>query len=169
MRLAEFNALSQHEAQRRLLGCCSAPEWARAVAEGRPYRSMAQLHGAADTALTEEHLCDGLAGHPRIGDRRGGDARSRREQSRVATAPTSVLDALAEGNRAYEGRFGHVYLVCASGRGAEELLAVLRGRLGNDARPERRGVRAELAAINRLRLDQLLESDPESESEEVGG
>lgn len=161
MRLADFNALSRHEAQRQLLGCCSAPDWARAVAEGRPYRSMVQLHEAADAALTEQHLGDGLAGHPRIGDRRGGDARSRREQSRVATAPSSVLDALAEGNRAYEGRFGHVYLVCASGRGAEELLAVLRGRLGNDERTERRVVRAELAAINRLRLDQLLRSESE--------
>jgi 2-oxo-4-hydroxy-4-carboxy-5-ureidoimidazoline decarboxylase len=74
----------------------------------------------------------------------------------VAGADADVLAGLAEGNRVYEQRFGHVYLVCASGRSAEELLAVLRGRLDNDPVTERAVVRAELAAINRLRLDQLL-------------
>jgi 2-oxo-4-hydroxy-4-carboxy-5-ureidoimidazoline decarboxylase len=75
----------------------------------------------------------------------------------VAGASPEVLAALAEGNRAYEERFGHVYLVCASGRSAEDLLSTLRSRLGNDPGEERAVALAELAAINRLRLGRLLD------------
>ena len=99
-----------------------------------------------------------LSGHPRIGDRTAGGA-SRREQSAVAGADQDVLDALAEGNRAYEERFGHVYLVCATGRGAQELLDVLQARLGNDPATERAVALAELAAINRLRLARMVEEN----------
>jgi 2-oxo-4-hydroxy-4-carboxy-5-ureidoimidazoline decarboxylase len=155
VKLAVFNQLSPAEARRQLLTCCSAPRWAQAVAEGRPYRSAAALQAAAEAALTDADLDDGMAGHPRIGER-SRDARSRREQSRVADADAAVLDALAEGNRRYEQRFGHVYLVCASGRDADELLEVLHSRLDNDEATERTVARRELAAINRLRLGQLL-------------
>lgn len=75
----------------------------------------------------------------------------------MAGASPEVLAALAEGNRAYEERFGHVYLVCASGRSAEDLLSTLRSRLGNDPGEERAVALAELAAINRLRLGRLLD------------
>ena len=94
-----------------------------------------------------------MAGHPRIGER-STHAASQREQSGVGD---DVRDALAEGNREYEQRFGHVYLVCASGRSGDELLAVLRSRLGNDPAHERTVVRAELGDINRLRLQRLLD------------
>ncbi len=67
------------------------------------------------------------------------------------------MRALADGNRAYEAKFGHVYLVCASGRSAEELLAVLQQRLGNDPVTERAVVRRELGLINRIRLVRLVE------------
>jgi 2-oxo-4-hydroxy-4-carboxy-5-ureidoimidazoline decarboxylase len=153
--LDSFNALPGAAARQRLLDCCAAPRWAGEVTAGRPYRSVEALHTAARDALTDADVTAGLTGHPRIGDRTG-DERSRREQRGVAGADADVLAGLVEGNRAYEQRFGHVYLVCASGRGAEELLAVLRGRLDNDPVTERAVVRAELAAINRLRLDQLL-------------
>jgi 2-oxo-4-hydroxy-4-carboxy-5-ureidoimidazoline decarboxylase len=69
----------------------------------------------------------------------------------------ATLAALAEGNREYEARFGHVYLVCASGRTGEELVDVLRSRLGNDPAAERRVVREELGKINRLRLERLVD------------
>ncbi|SNS14113.1 2-oxo-4-hydroxy-4-carboxy-5-ureidoimidazoline decarboxylase [Streptosporangium subroseum] len=81
---------------------------------------------------------------------------SRQEQSGVGAAGREVLEELAEGNRAYEERFGHVYLICATGLSAEEMLARLRGRLGNDEETERDVVRAELAKITRLRLAKLL-------------
>ncbi|MGJ6961447.1 2-oxo-4-hydroxy-4-carboxy-5-ureidoimidazoline decarboxylase [Streptosporangium sp. G11] len=81
---------------------------------------------------------------------------SRGEQAGVGTAGREVLDRLAEGNRAYERRFGHVYLICATGLSAEEMLARLTERLGNDEDAERDVVRAELAKITRLRLAKLL-------------
>ena len=98
-------------------------------------------------------------GIPRIGERAEGDggAWSRREQSGVSGAEASTLQALADGNRAYEAKFGQVYLVCASGRSAEELLAVLQQRLRNDPETERAVVRRELGLINRIRLGRLVE------------
>jgi len=111
---------------------------------------------AADRALavlSEGDVDDALAGHPRIGER--GGATSRREQSDVRGEET--LAALAQLNRTYEERFGHVYLVAASGRTGEELLDVLRSRLLNDRETERRVVREELGTINRLRLTRLVE------------
>jgi 2-oxo-4-hydroxy-4-carboxy-5-ureidoimidazoline decarboxylase len=153
--LDSFNALPEAAARQRLLECCAAPRWAGQVAAGRPYPSAQALHAAARDALTDADVAAALAGHPRIGDRTG-DAQSRREQGGVAGADADLLAALADGNRAYEQRFGYVYLVCASGRGAGELLDTLRGRLGNDPATERGVVRTELAAINRLRLDRLL-------------
>lgn len=141
----------------QLLAVCAAPGWAARVAAGGPYASLDTLLSVADAALTDADLDPAMAGHPRIGDRTAG-GRSRHEQSAVATAPDEVLDALAEGNRAYEERFGHVYLVCATGRSAEDLLATLHARLGHDARTERAVALAELAAINRIRLSQMMAS-----------
>ncbi|GAA3232658.1 2-oxo-4-hydroxy-4-carboxy-5-ureidoimidazoline decarboxylase [Pseudonocardia petroleophila] len=138
-----------------LLEVCAAPGWAARVAAGGPYAALDDLLRAADAALTDADLDPAMAGHPRIGDRAAG-GRSRHEQSAVSAAAADVLDALAAGNRAYEERFGHVYLVCASGRSAEDLLAALHARLGNDAATERAVALAELAAINRIRLTRLV-------------
>ena len=135
---------------------CASTRWADRVAGAAPYGSAEVLLAAADRALAaldERDVDDALAGHPRIGER-STHAASQREQAGVGDA---VRDALAEGNREYEARFGHVYLVCASGRSGEELLAVLRSRLGNDPAYERTVVRAELGSINRLRLQRLLD------------
>jgi 2-oxo-4-hydroxy-4-carboxy-5-ureidoimidazoline decarboxylase len=114
------------------------------------------LLAAADLALAgldERDVDAALAGHPRIGER-SSHSSSVREQAGVSD---DVRAALAAGNREYEARFGHVYLVSASGRTGEELLAVLRSRLGNDPAREREVVREELGTINRLRLQRLLE------------
>ena len=86
--------------------------------------------------LAPADLEQALAGHPRIGDRSGTDERSRREQARVLAADQATIQALAEGNEDYERRFGHIYLVCATGRNAADLLALLRERLGNDPETE---------------------------------
>lgn len=159
--LAAFNALPTSDAERRLLAVCSSPRWAAAVAASRPFASIGELFRAADAevhALREGELDDALAGHPRIGEPRPGrdGAWARQEQSGVDAADAATLDAIARGNRVYENRFGHVYLVCATGRTADELLAVLLARLSNDAATERRVVREELAKINRIRLGRLI-------------
>jgi 2-oxo-4-hydroxy-4-carboxy-5-ureidoimidazoline decarboxylase len=154
MNIGAFDGLDRDAAGQVLEGVCSAPRWAAAVADGRPYGSLDALQDAAASALTDADLDPALAGHPRIGDRPAGGA-SAREQAAVASAPDGVRAELAAGNAAYEGRFGRVYLVCASGRSAEDLLATLHARLGNDPETERKVALRELAAINRLRLAAL--------------
>ena len=151
-----LDALPAAELRSTLLAVCASTRWADRVAGAAPYGSADVLLAAADRALAaldEGDVDDAMAGHPRIGESSTHTA-SQREQSGVGD---DVLDALAEGNREYEQRFGHVYLVCASGRSGDELLAVLRSRLGNDPAYERTVVRAELGDINRLRLQRLLD------------
>ena len=156
--IASFDALPDAEAERLLRACCASTTWARAVAAGRPYRSSDALFAAADAALAaleDPDVDEALSGHPRIGERSRSTA-SAREQAGVLASDDTVLTALADGNRAYEQRFGHVYLVCATGRSGAELLAVLTERLGNDPATERMRTRAELGKINRIRLAQLV-------------
>lgn len=158
--LARFNAAPGSHVLAELISCCAAPSWASAVADDRPYPSVDAVLVRASIALAEldeGEVDEALAGHPRIGER-AEHASSRREQSGVAGADPTVLAALAEDNRAYEQRFGHVYLVFADGRSAEDLLDLLRDRLANDPATERRVLRAELEKINRLRVTRLLES-----------
>jgi 2-oxo-4-hydroxy-4-carboxy-5-ureidoimidazoline decarboxylase len=154
-----FNALSRAEAETELLSCCASRRWATAVAGGRPYGSAEDLFAAAGTALRDLDWPDveeALTAHPRIGDRpRGADREatwSRGEQSAVGDADRA---AFADGNAAYEERFGHVFLICASGRGAGEMLAELRERLANDPKTERSVVHGELVKIAELRLRKL--------------
>lgn len=159
--LAAFNALPDDRAEAVLLACCSSRAWAKAVAAGRPYARPSDVLTAADAALaalSEDDVDEALAGHPRIGERpgTGHSAWSKGEQAGVRTAAERTRAELVEANRAYEERFGHVYLVSASGKSADELLAILRERLGNEPSAEREVVRAELGKINRIRLEQLL-------------
>ncbi|OLT15433.1 2-oxo-4-hydroxy-4-carboxy-5-ureidoimidazoline decarboxylase [Pseudonocardia sp. CNS-139] len=159
MNITQFDGLPAAAAEAELVAVCRAPRWAAAVAAGRPYGSAEALQAAAAAALADVDLDAAMAGHPRIGDRTAAGP-SRREQSAVATAEADVLTALAAGNRAYEERFGHVYLVCATGRSAEDLLATLHARLGNDPATERAVALGELAAINRIRIARLLGEGP---------
>ncbi|WP_433758605.1 2-oxo-4-hydroxy-4-carboxy-5-ureidoimidazoline decarboxylase [Nocardia sp. CA-135398] len=156
--LAEFDALPEAEANAALLVCCSSPEWARALVAGRPYPNVDALFERADAVLaelSEAEIDRTLDGHPRIGARPD-TAASAREQAGVARAEDAVREGLAEGNLAYERKFGHIYLVCATGKSADELLELLTARLGNDPETERRIMRTELAKINRIRLARLL-------------
>ncbi|TDD32632.1 2-oxo-4-hydroxy-4-carboxy-5-ureidoimidazoline decarboxylase [Nonomuraea terrae] len=158
--LEAFNVLPTAEAERELLACCASPAFAGLVASLRPYGNLDELLETAGKVVRELEwgdVLEALKAHPRIGERAGGDGReatwSRQEQSGVEER---LRAALAEGNRDYEGRFGHVYLVCATGLTGAEMLARLRERLRNDEESERDVVRGELAAIVRLRLAKLM-------------
>jgi len=162
--LAAFNALPDEDARAALLSCCASTRFAGGVAAMRPFPDRERLlvaAVAAVAALPWPEVLAALRAHPRIGERATGNLKetawSRGEQSGVAGAGEDVLAGLAAGNLAYEERFGHVYLVCATGLSAEEMLARLRARLRNDEESERRVVRDELAAITRLRVIKLLE------------
>ncbi|MCD2192442.1 2-oxo-4-hydroxy-4-carboxy-5-ureidoimidazoline decarboxylase [Actinomycetospora endophytica] len=143
-------------AEQVLLGCCSAPDWAAAVVAGRPYADLEALVSAASEgvlALDEKGLATALAGHARIGA--PSDGAGAREQVGVAGLDEAGRRELAEGNRAYEERFGHVYLVRAAGRSGEEMLALLHERLRHDPETEAEVVRAQLAEITALRIESL--------------
>ncbi|WP_020661687.1 2-oxo-4-hydroxy-4-carboxy-5-ureidoimidazoline decarboxylase [Amycolatopsis benzoatilytica] len=151
--LAEFNSASAEEVRPVLSACLAVPRWVDALLAARPYADFAALSTTADqvTPLRRNEIRAAIAAHPRIGEQpasKGSDADwSRSEQSGVDNP-----DEFAAANAAYEERFGHVFLVCASGRSGEELLANLRSRLGNDPETELDVAGAELAKIARLRL-----------------
>ncbi|MEU1720878.1 2-oxo-4-hydroxy-4-carboxy-5-ureidoimidazoline decarboxylase [Nonomuraea sp. NPDC005692] len=167
--LAGFNRRPREEAEAELLACCASRAFAAAVAARRPYAARERLAEAAETAVRElkwPDVLEALAAHPRIGERPSGDGResrwSRQEQAGAqehAPGGEDLRAALAAGNRAYEERFGYVYLVCATGLSGAELLARLRARLDNDEETERGVVREELAKITRLRLGKLMEGE----------
>ena len=153
MSLAEFNALPEAEAEAALLSCCSSLVFARLVAAGRPYASPEALLAAIESAfasLTWPDVLEAMAGHPRIGDRATGASAT--EQSGVTDESRASLVA---GNVEYEERFGHVFLICATGLSGEDMLAALRERLNNDPQAERSVATRELLSITALRARKL--------------
>lgn len=156
-----FNQLTDRQRMHVLFDVCSSTIWARRVLAGAPFRDADALLDRADRVLAElpdAEIDAALDGHPRIGERVN-NASSAREQAGMNSADDILRAEMSEKNRAYEDRFGYVYLVCASGRTAEELLAILTERLDNDLETERRVMRSELAKINRLRLMRLLSKE----------
>lgn len=156
-----FNQLTDRQRMHMLFDVCSSTIWARRVLAGAPFRDIDALLDRADRVLAElpdAEIGAALDGHPRIGGRVD-NASSAREQAGMASADDAIKAEMATKNAEYEDTFGYVYLVCASGRTAEELLAILTDRLGNDPDTERRVTRNELAKINRLRLQRLLSKE----------
>ena len=157
--LAAFNAAPPEAAERDLLACCASGRFAKAIADGRPYCQPDALSDAVGTvfaALSWDDIVESMNAHPRIGDRPASAGWSAAEQSGAAAASDQVRQGLAEGNLAYEKRFGHVFLICASGLSGQEMLDQLRTRLANDPDAERTVVRRELLKITQLRLAKLL-------------
>jgi 2-oxo-4-hydroxy-4-carboxy-5-ureidoimidazoline decarboxylase len=134
----------------RLYSCLASRRWARSVAAGEP----AEL---AMDRLTDEEWLEAMQAHPRIGERGGDTPRSsEREQGRAMQASASTLAALAAENRRYEERFGHVFLIFASGRSGEEILFELRRRMNNDPAAELEEAKRELRKIALMRLRGLV-------------
>jgi 2-oxo-4-hydroxy-4-carboxy-5-ureidoimidazoline decarboxylase len=162
--IEELNAEPAEQVAERLRACNAAPRFAADLLATRPYPDAAALvtsAGAVARALPWDDVLLALAAHPRIGDRVAGTsaeaAASRREQSSMADAAAADRAALVEGNRAYEQRFDHVFLIRAAGRSAGEMLAELRRRLANDEATERAEVTEQLAQITELRVRALVD------------
>jgi 2-oxo-4-hydroxy-4-carboxy-5-ureidoimidazoline decarboxylase len=159
--LAAFNAASPEAAERDVLACCESGTFAKMIVLGRPYPDPAALQDAATAAfraLRWDDIAEAMNAHPRIGDRVSNGGWSAAEQSGAAAAGDAVRQGLADGNLAYEQRFGHVFLICASGLSGQDMLDQLRARLSNDPEAERAVVREELLKITQLRLTKLLSS-----------
>jgi allantoicase len=158
--VARVNALAPEDAASELLACCGSAGWARQMVDLRPFRDLSHMKaeaGALFVKMTEREWLEAFAAHPRIGerktDRKGWSAE---EQARVGLARRETLDALADANRAYEARFGFVYLVCATGLEAEHMLADAQARLARDRGAEIARASDEQRKITELRLEKLV-------------
>jgi 2-oxo-4-hydroxy-4-carboxy-5-ureidoimidazoline decarboxylase len=166
--LEELNALSPSESCATLERCCGASRWIAAMSARRPFPNAPEMLGAATEiwrGLNEADWLEAFEHHPRIGDvdaLRQKFASTRMwaagEQAGAAEANEAVLRDLAEGNRTYEARFGYIFIVCATGKRADEMLKILRQRLPNDPVVEIRIAAGEQDKITRLRLEKLLSS-----------
>ena len=170
--VAELDELPAARAAELLRSCCGAARWVAGMVARRPFHTLDVVLDEADDlwwSLGPDDWLEALAQHPRIGDRHDAGAQDARgaawsagEQSGVDGASTDVRAELAAANREYERRFGHTYVVCATGKSAEEMLAIARARLGNDPETELRVAAEEQRQITRLRLAKLLTEEGET-------
>lgn len=167
MNLHDFNTIPPDQLRPQLAACCDVPRWVNLVLAARPYADAESLTKIADEAarsLSTDEVAQALAAHPRIGDRATGRSTeatwSRKEQSAVGDDPETRA-ALAAGNRDYEQRFNRVFLICATGLSAPEILTTLHRRLTHDDVTEAAEVHEELRKIALLRLAKLLPADKE--------
>src|ERR1035438_6911560 len=172
--VAELDRGTAEDAASLLRPSCASTRWIERLVGSRPHGALGRLAAASDAAIADlgwPDIEESLAAHPRIGARTLGQeppgqeppgqeppgqeresSWSRQEQAAAAGAGAGVQAELWAGNAEYEERFGHIFLICATGRSAEDMLAALRARLGHDPEAEREVVRAELRQIVRLRL-----------------
>jgi 2-oxo-4-hydroxy-4-carboxy-5-ureidoimidazoline decarboxylase len=168
--LAWLNAADSSEATAALMRTCGSSTWAARMEARRPFRDREDLLAAAVrewAASSRADVIEAFSHHPRIGDRESLRARfpathgwSGDEQKSASAASEATLDDLARANQAYEEKFGHIFIVCATGKSAPEMLELLRSRMSNDAEAELVIAAGEQAKITRLRLEKLLAELP---------
>ena len=160
--------MSANKAEEEFLKCCGSPEWTRRVTAERPFASLDELISKSERiwwSLEAHDWLEAFRSHPKIGEQKAAQQVSReaqgwseQEQSGIRDSAQQTLRELAELNRAYEEKFGYIFIVCASGKGSEEMLALLRERLQNKPDEELRIAAAEQARITELRLRKLFRS-----------
>jgi OHCU decarboxylase len=165
--LADLNELPRDEAVKAMLDCCGSQKWAESMADKRAFRSLEHLFHEAEeiwfSLSTVDHL-EAFAAHPKIGDSKpaatqGANAAqwSGAEQAGASDALDETRAALAEVNRLYQEKFGFIFIVCATGKSAEEMLAIAKARIGNSVETELKIAAEEQNKITRIRLEKLLE------------
>jgi 2-oxo-4-hydroxy-4-carboxy-5-ureidoimidazoline decarboxylase len=164
--LARWNRLPVDDAESEILPCCGSRAWAMGLASRRPIANEADLLAASDEAwrsLAEPDWMEAFRSHPRIGESVAAASPTQsanwaaQEQRKVSEADDAVKIALAEGNREYERRFQHIFIVCATGKTALEMLSILRERLENDAVTELREAAEQQRLITQIRLKKWIE------------
>jgi OHCU decarboxylase len=165
--LAELNELPRDAALKTMLACCGSRRWAEAMTDARPFRSLEHLFHEAEEAWfslpTADHL-EAFAAHPKIGDSQPAASQQERsadwslgEQSGVEDAEQTTRAELAEVNRLYHEKFGFIFIVCATGKSADEMLAIAKARVRNSVETELKIAAEEQNKITRIRLEKLLE------------
>lgn len=165
--LEHLNEISAAQAEAELLKCCGSLKWARRLLERRPFVDVNDLLANADSvwwSLDGADWLEAFSHHPRIGEKKAAAAQpadaqawSAQEQSRASAAAPETLYTLEQANRDYERQFGYIFIVCATGKSSEEILALLLERLANSPENELRVAAGEQAKITQLRLVKLLE------------
>jgi OHCU decarboxylase len=166
--LNSLNSLPVAEAETELLQCCGSTRWARQMAETRPFTSLDSLFASANDiwwSLDRNDWLEAFRSHPKIGEKKAAEPVltqahqwSGQEQSGVAAASEETVDSLATLNRAYEEKFGFIFIICATGKTSGEMLSALRERLDHDAADELPIAAGEQSKITVLRLKKLLTS-----------
>ena len=165
IRLDWLNNLSEEEASNELLKCCGSQNWARQMVSSRPIASFEELIQKAETAwwnLDRDDWLTAFRSHPKIGENKAAtvstqsEGWSGQEQAGIHGAATQTLDELAKLNGEYEKKFGFIFIVCATGKSSEEMLAILKSRIGNDLETELPVAAREQAKITEIRLRKLL-------------
>lgn len=166
--LERLNEMSEREARQKLLAVCGSERWVNRMIARRPFASVDAVYSAADAdwfGLEKQDWLEAFSHHPQIGERNLAQAKfaatasqSSREQSGMAGASDEVRAEFAAGNAEYERKFGHVFLICATGKTGEEMLDSLRERMRNDAPTELRNAANEQSKIVRIRLGKLVEA-----------
>jgi hydroxyisourate hydrolase len=166
MQLDAFNALDAEAASAELRRCCGSTRWVESMTRARPFPNadaMADIADAVWLSLGSADWLEAFAAHPRIGETKalepGGLGWEEQEQSSTRSASEKVKERLAARNRQYEARFGYIFIVCATGKTAEQMLALVEDRLQNDSQEELRIAVEEQRQITRLRIGKLLEPD----------
>ncbi len=159
MTLAELNVLPRYRAEEEFLKCCGSPGWARAMARRRPFASFERLLQAANEIwwrLDSSDWLEAFRAHPQIGERKPVTAWSAQEQAGMNRAESAVATAMEEANHEYFEKFGFIFIICATGKSADEMLASVRSRLGNAPDDEVRVAAEEQNKITHLRLRKLI-------------
>jgi OHCU decarboxylase len=166
MDLSSLNALGPSEAFDEFVKCCGSLEWARRMTESRPFKSVEQLQTRASEiwwTLDRDDWLEAFRSHPKIGGSKPADKVSDQsltwsgeEQSGVKSASEQVLSELTTLNRQYDDKFGFIFIVCATGKSSDEMLAILKSRLANDAETELRKAASEQEKITEIRLRKLV-------------
>jgi OHCU decarboxylase len=157
--LGELNQLDPAAAEAAFRRCCGSAAWARAMTQARPFAAVDAIAETGDAvwrALGPDDWLEAFRAHPRIGDRGAGPSWSAREQAGMQDADAAVRRRLVVGNEDYESRFGYIFIVCATGKTALEMLAALEARLPNDPAVELRIAAEEQRKITGLRLAKLM-------------
>ncbi|MBY0358680.1 MAG: 2-oxo-4-hydroxy-4-carboxy-5-ureidoimidazoline decarboxylase [Candidatus Obscuribacterales bacterium] len=165
MQLNRINDLNQPEAHSALFNCCGSASWVEAMLAARPFTDTDELFQKAEiiwSGLKEDDWLEAFKHHPKIGDLdslRQKFASTRQwaagEQASVSTASEATLIALKDGNEAYEKKFGFIFIICATGKSAEEMLSLLQLRLNNDKKKELSIAAGEQSKITKIRLEKL--------------